>query len=147
MAGEGGGHRAGKEERRGQERSAAAREARTQLERGARAITMRSRLPVFFPNLFMRLMPLKDSAKARVVKGEVPQELVFRVPPSATKVEVKRYLEAIYGLDVKKVFTANYMGKKKMSRSKRMVSFRRLPDYKKAIVELNTGESDATKRA
>lgn len=48
------------------------------------------------------------------------------------QVEVKRFLEALYGLKVQKVTTANYDGKKKRGK----YGFMRLADWKKVWVTL-----------
>jgi len=46
--------------------------------------------------------------------------------------DIKRTLEGIYGLEVERVNTINYQGKKKRGRD----SFYRRPDFKKAYVTL-----------
>lgn len=46
--------------------------------------------------------------------------------------EVKRFLESLYGLKVQKVTTANYDGKKKRGK----YGFMRQPDWKKVWVKL-----------
>ena len=71
---------------------------------------------------------------ALIKKDATRLEYVFRVPPRMTKPEIKDYLEKIYGLDVKKVNTMIYEGKEKRRNG---IKYRR-PDYKKAIVKLNT---------
>ena len=58
---------------------------------------------------------------------------VFRVPPSTTKLEIKDYLEKIYGLDVKKVTTVNYDGKVKVRNGKKYQQ----KAYKRATITLN----------
>ena len=62
-----------------------------------------------------------------------PNEAVFKVSSMLNKLDIKQYLEKIYGLDVLKVNTMNYLGKvKRVGRS----SFRR-SGWKKAIVTLD----------
>ena len=61
-------------------------------------------------------------------------EYRFRVPPYLTKIEIRDYLEKIYQLDVKKVNTVNYEGKKRRYNG---YEFQR-PAYKMAIVTLFT---------
>ena len=56
----------------------------------------------------------------------------FRVPPYLTKIEIRDYLEKIYQLDVKKVNTVNWDGRKR--RYKKHIY--QEPDYKEAIVTL-----------
>lgn len=58
---------------------------------------------VFFPSMFMRLVSLAPTAS--------PPKAVLYVPQKMTKTEVKEYLTKIYQVDVKKVTTANYLGK------------------------------------
>ncbi|XP_024386517.1 uncharacterized protein [Physcomitrium patens] len=61
-------------------------------------------------------------------------EVAFKTIPSASKIEIKRVLETLYGLQVAKVNTLNMEGKKK--RAKGSLAFYRRPDYKKAYVTL-----------
>lgn len=60
------------------------------------------------------------------------QEIALKTIPSATKVEIKRVLESLYGFEVEKVHTLNMDGKKK----KRGGILIAKPDYKKAYVTL-----------
>ncbi|KAL2651593.1 hypothetical protein R1flu_019721 [Riccia fluitans] len=62
------------------------------------------------------------------------KEVAFKTVPSASKIEIKRVLEAVYGLEVEKVHTLNMEGKKKISR--KTMKYHRRPDYKKAYVVL-----------
>ena len=62
---------------------------------------------------------------------------VFRVRPSANKLQIKRAIEVIFKKTVVSVNTANYAGKKKRERR---ADFGRRPDWKKAIVTLKAGE-------
>eukprot|EP00850_Spirogloea_muscicola_P000337 SM000001S04739 [mRNA] locus=s1:1899349:1900509:- [translate_table: standard] len=55
-----------------------------------------------------------------------------RSAPSAMQIEIRRVLEAVYGLEVEAVATANYEGKKKRGKA----GFYRRPDWKKAYVTL-----------
>ncbi|XP_056161100.1 uncharacterized protein LOC115676922 isoform X2 [Syzygium oleosum] len=61
-------------------------------------------------------------------------EIALKTVPSATKVEIKRVLESLYGFDVGEVRTLNMEGKKK-KRGGLLVA---KPDYKKAYVTLRT---------
>eukprot|EP00656_Telonema_subtile_P054064 TRINITY_DN796_c0_g1_i3.p1 TRINITY_DN796_c0_g1~~TRINITY_DN796_c0_g1_i3.p1 ORF type:complete len:107 (-),score=38.09 TRINITY_DN796_c0_g1_i3:172-492(-) len=59
---------------------------------------------------------------------------VFKVAPSMKKPQIKEYLSTIYNMDVVKVNTANYEGKKyNYAKDKKMGWFKR-PDWKKAVV-------------
>lgn len=60
------------------------------------------------------------------------QEIALKTIPSATKIEIKRVLESLYGFEVEKVQTLNMDGKKK----KRGGILIAKPDYKKAYVTL-----------
>lgn len=58
----------------------------------------------------------------------------FRVLPKMTKHEIAEYLQRIYKLPVKKVNTANYLGKRKKVMTERKMVYYKYRDYKKAIV-------------
>ncbi|XVF17246.1 hypothetical protein REPUB_Repub10bG0103300 [Reevesia pubescens] len=62
------------------------------------------------------------------------KEIALKTIPSASKIEIKRVLESLYGFDVDKVRTLNMEGKKK----KRGGLLIARPDYKKAYVTLRT---------
>ena len=59
-------------------------------------------------------------------------EIALKTTPSASKIEIKRVLESLYGFQVDKVRTLNMEGKKK----KRGGILIAKPDYKKAYVTL-----------
>ena len=69
--------------------------------------------------------------------SEKLNKYVFRVPPSANKLQIKRAIEVIFKKKVADVNTANYAGKKK---SERRADFCRRPNWKKALVTLKEGE-------
>ena len=96
-----------------------------------------TRLPIYFPNLVLKAMPLSEEALEAVSRGEMPSQLKFRTAPNVGKLEIKNYLRGVYGLDVKRVHTANYQGKKKQLRLKNKVVYYRKPDFKSVTVELN----------
>ncbi|XP_014493739.1 uncharacterized protein LOC106756018 [Vigna radiata var. radiata] len=60
------------------------------------------------------------------------REIAIKTIPSASKIEIKRVLESLYGFQVEKVHTLNIEGKKK----KRDWLLIAKPDYKKAYVTL-----------
>ncbi|EYU31011.1 hypothetical protein MIMGU_mgv1a014743mg [Erythranthe guttata] len=62
------------------------------------------------------------------------KEIALKTIPSASKIEIKRVLESLYGFEVEKVETLNMDGKKK----KRGGLLIAKPDYKKAYVTLRT---------
>lgn len=69
--------------------------------------------------------------------SEKLNKYVFRVPPSANKLQIKRAIEVIFKKKVADVNTANYAGKKKRERR---ADYGRRPNWKKAIVTLKAGE-------
>ncbi|KAH9310769.1 hypothetical protein KI387_025804, partial [Taxus chinensis] len=60
------------------------------------------------------------------------KEIAFKTIPCASKIEIKRILESLYGFEVEKVQTLNMQGKQK--RRGGIVYYK--PDYKKAYVTL-----------
>jgi large subunit ribosomal protein L23 len=64
----------------------------------------------------------------------------FIVESTANKVEIKKAVEKLYGVNVKNVNTINVLGKKKTRFTKAGTLAGRKPDYKKAIVTLAEGE-------
>jgi large subunit ribosomal protein L23 len=69
--------------------------------------------------------------------SEHDNKYVFRVSRRANKIEVKRAIETLYKVKVRDVNTMNVKGKRK--RMGRVVGKR--PDWKKAIVTLEEGET------
>ena len=64
-------------------------------------------------------------------------QVVFKVPPHATKGEIRRAVEKLFAVKVSAVRTANYLGKKK--RAGRIMGKR--PAWKKAYVTLADGQA------
>ncbi|KAJ0987348.1 hypothetical protein J5N97_005704 [Dioscorea zingiberensis] len=62
------------------------------------------------------------------------REIAFKTIPSASKIEIRRVLESLYGFDVADVHTLNMEGKKR----RRGPYLAAKPDYKKAYVTLRT---------
>ncbi|XP_062077121.1 uncharacterized protein LOC133782001 [Humulus lupulus] len=60
------------------------------------------------------------------------RDIAIKTVPSASKTEIKKVLESLYGFEVEKVRTLNMQGKKKF-RGKTLVA---KPNYKKAYVTL-----------
>ncbi|KAK8795579.1 hypothetical protein WA158_000236 [Blastocystis sp. Blastoise] len=58
----------------------------------------------------------------------------FRVDPSMTKLEAKEYLEKIYGVQIEKIHSVNFLGKLKRTPGKKIY---REPSYKKLFVYLH----------
>lgn len=60
----------------------------------------------------------------------------FVVDPRATKTEIKAAVKAIFNVDVAKVNTSNYLGKRRRVR----LHWGRRPNWKKAIVTVAAGQ-------
>ena len=73
------------------------------------------------------------------------KQLVMATRPNVTKFEIKQYLQKLYGLDVKKVNTANVEGKIRPNRKKRGVFIKKTADYKKVYVSLAQHDWDQAK--
>jgi large subunit ribosomal protein L23 len=69
--------------------------------------------------------------------SEKHNQYVFRVSPSANKLDIKRAVEVLFKKTVVEVNTANFAGKKKRERT---ANFGRRADWKKAIVTLKEGD-------
>jgi large subunit ribosomal protein L23 len=63
-------------------------------------------------------------------------QVVFRVPLTATKRQVKAAVEGLFNVNVKAVNTIRVMGKMKRFRGR----LGQRPDYKKAVVTLREGQ-------
>jgi large subunit ribosomal protein L23 len=64
----------------------------------------------------------------------------FIVDIAANKVEIKKAVEKMYGVNVTKVNTSRMMGKQKVRFTKAGTLAGQKPNYKKAIVTLAQGE-------
>ena len=84
---------------------------------------------------------------ARNATATDPAKAIFRVLPRMTKHEIKEYLTKIYKLPVKKVNTANYLGKRKKIMTARSVHYYRYTDFKKAFVTFDSTMVDVGKGA
>jgi large subunit ribosomal protein L23 len=69
--------------------------------------------------------------------AEKENKYVFRVSPSANKIQIRQAIEKLFKKKVLAVNTCNYAGKKKRERT---ASFGRKPHWKKAIVTLKEGD-------
>ena len=63
----------------------------------------------------------------------------FKVHPDASKPEIRDAIEAIFDVTVLKVNTQNRKGKRK--RNRRMATFTKRADVKRALVTLSPGDS------
>jgi len=66
------------------------------------------------------------------MEGVESKKYVFEVARGANKIEIKKAIEEIFGVEVAKVNTINYMGKEK----RQGVYVGRRPAWKKAVVTL-----------
>lgn len=87
-------------------------------------------------NIFDQIQTVILTEKATLLSEQL-NKYVFRVAPSANKLEIKRAVEQLFKKTVVDVNTANYAGKKKRERR---ADYGRKPHWKKAIVTLKAGE-------
>jgi large subunit ribosomal protein L23 len=74
-------------------------------------------------------------------KGEKLNQYGFIVHKDANKLQIKKAVEELYGVDVTNVNTVNYSGKIKTRFTKSGILSGRTKSYKKAIVTLAKGET------
>ena len=74
------------------------------------------------------------------INSELRGQYGFFVNPSANKIEIKKAIEDMYGISVKKVRTVNHIGKRKSNYTRTGTQIGRKSHAKKAIVELSAGE-------
>ena len=73
----------------------------------------------------------------KAMKGAEHNQVVFQVSLTATKPEIKKAVETVFGVKVKSVNTLRQIGKQKMFRGRKGVR----SEVKKAIVTLAEGQS------
>jgi len=78
--------------------------------------------------------------KQTAITEKFPNRYAFRVVPSANKAEIKSAVEQLYNVNVVKVNTMNYAGKRKSRYTKSGVVTGKTPAFKKAIITLKEGE-------
>ncbi|KIY53007.1 hypothetical protein FISHEDRAFT_34153 [Fistulina hepatica ATCC 64428] len=85
--------------------------------------------PVYLPNIVFRLV------RNHTPEGQPynPYEATFRVPRSVTKVDIRSYLLAMYGVQTTYIRTDNYIGD---LRRAQVGKERKHPAYKRAVVGL-----------
>ncbi len=72
--------------------------------------------------------------------SEKAGKYTFLVDKKANKVEIKKAVEKMYGVNVEEVNTATMPSKPKNRNTKKQVISGRKPSYKKAIVKVAKGE-------
>ncbi len=75
------------------------------------------------------------------LKGETLRQYGFIVDRKANKVQIKKAVEELYGVNVESVNTMLYAGKQKSRFTKTGIVRGRKNSYKKAIVTLREGET------
>ena len=73
--------------------------------------------------------------------SEKQNKYLFRVSPSANKIQIKKAVEAFFRVKVVKVNTMNYAGKKRRVRS---FKYGRRAHWKRAVVTLASGQKIET---
>lgn len=101
-------------------------------EEAVLAPTVKPQARKFHPASALLLAPLVTE---KSTYGQSEGQYGFKVRPAANKCEIKKAVEALYGVKVEKVRMINYQGKKK--RYGRLSGRRK--DWKKAIVSLKPG--------
>ena len=79
--------------------------------------------------------------KQTAITEKFPNRYGFRVSPDANKLEIKKAVEDMYGVNVESVNTMNYAGKKKSRYTKSGIINGKTSAFKKAIVTLKEGET------
>ena len=79
--------------------------------------------------------------KQTQISEKYPNRVGFRVSPDANKYEIKAAIEELYEVNVVKINTMNYDGKRKSRYTKAGLVSGKEPSFKKAIVTLKEGET------
>ena len=79
--------------------------------------------------------------KQTAITEKFPNRYGFLVSPDANKLEIKKAVEVMYGVNVESVNTMNYAGKKKSRYTKSGIINGKTSAFKKAIVTLKEGET------
>eukprot|EP01026_Neomeris_dumetosa_P077316 TRINITY_DN83369_c0_g1_i1.p2 TRINITY_DN83369_c0_g1~~TRINITY_DN83369_c0_g1_i1.p2 ORF type:complete len:134 (-),score=7.54 TRINITY_DN83369_c0_g1_i1:375-737(-) len=92
------------------------------------------RLPTWFPNFPLRLLPLTEEEFLQLKTTGWLRLVKFMTKPDMNKIELKQFLRRVYSLKIEKLQTANVMGKK--VRSMKSGKWYKKPDWKKVYVWL-----------
>jgi large subunit ribosomal protein L23 len=79
--------------------------------------------------------------KQTQISEKFPNRVGFRVSPDANKIEIKKAIEDMYEVNIVKINTMNYDGKRKSRNTKSGTVTGREASFKKAIVTLKEGET------
>ena len=85
-------------------------------------------------DIYQVIKKVRISEKATMLQ-ETTGELVLEVDRDANKIEIKKAVEEVFGVEVEKVTTMNYIGKPK----RQGVFQGKRADWKKAVVKLKEG--------
>eukprot|EP00878_Enallax_costatus_P006191 GHUV01006490.1.p1 GENE.GHUV01006490.1~~GHUV01006490.1.p1 ORF type:complete len:191 (+),score=71.96 GHUV01006490.1:237-809(+) len=100
------------------------------------------RLPTWFPNIRLTMLPLEPEAKKQLLDCGWLREVAFRTEPRVNKLEIKAFLEAVHGMQVERVNTINYQGKKRQVIHNNKQYWKRESDWKKAYVIFKPPKDD-----
>jgi len=87
------------------------------------------------PSSIIKGVQITEKGAALSEKGN---KYLFRVEPSANKMEIGWAVERLFKVSVVKVNTMKYMGKRKRERT---VRYGKRADWKRAVVTLKEGDS------
>ena len=79
---------------------------------------------------------IKPVLTEKSYKGIANKVYTFKVAKNANKVEIRKAVEEIFGVNVEKVNTINVKGKEKAQNTRQGRTVGKTSDYKKAIVTL-----------
>ncbi len=89
----------------------------------------------------MELLKKPIITEKMTMLGEKRNQYAFRVDKKANKIEIKKAIEAMFGITVQAVNTMVYAGKKKSRYTKAGYVEGRKDSFKKAIVTLKEGDN------
>ncbi|KAJ9517254.1 hypothetical protein QJQ45_009134 [Haematococcus lacustris] len=95
------------------------------------------RHPICFPDITLQMMRQPEEVMQEIKQTGWTREVTFKTTPNVTKLEIKAFLTDVYGMEVERVATINYLGRKfTVRRQKRNAGFitMRADDWKKAYV-------------
>jgi large subunit ribosomal protein L23 len=90
------------------------------------------------PVITEKALTMKEELESMGREGNTRQLLTLKVACNATKPEIKKAVEKIFGVKVADVRIINYLGKIKKTQRQREGG--RRPDWKKAYVTLKSNE-------
>lgn len=89
-----------------------------------------SKLKVYFPQIPLIVKPFGNQV---ATKGTI----TFKTRPNQSKVEIRNYLEKVYGVGVIKVNTMNYQPRYKFHHVHQNKVYAKRKQYKKAVVTVD----------